>query len=74
LSTAECYDIGLNQWSYIAIMSTPRFATTAAVLGNRCYIAGGLTSDDDFLPDRELDLVECYDPLLNRFVTENVFF
>ena len=55
-------------------MSTPRFATTAAVLGNRCYIAGGLTSDDDFLPDRELDLVECYDPLLNRFVTENVFF
>lgn len=68
LSTAESYDVNSNTWSYIAIMSTPRFAATAAVLGNKCYVAGGLTSDEDFLPDRELDIVECYEPGSNRLL------
>eukprot|EP01046_Picozoa_sp_COSAG06_P057268 COSAG06_NODE_11111_length_1566_cov_0.758010_1_plen_284_part_10 len=45
-------------------LSKPRTGCAAAVLGHRLYVAGGCTAN----PSNVLRSVECYDPLLDRWV------
>lgn len=62
LRSCELYDPVLNRWRFIASMNTIRSDASAAVLGNKIYIAGGI---DVFM----LSSVEFYSFPANHWTT-----
>ncbi len=63
LANLDEYDPGARQWRSLAPMSTARMAASAAVLGDRLYIAGG----ENRLLAPSLATVEVYDIATNAW-------
>lgn len=56
LSTVECYNPRMNEWSYVAKMNEPHYGHAGTVYGGLMYISGGITHDTF---QKEL---MCFDP------------
>eukprot|EP00102_Acyrthosiphon_pisum_P002195 XP_001943389.2 PREDICTED: kelch-like protein 17 isoform X2 [Acyrthosiphon pisum] len=62
LSSAEVFDVSVQEWRFIPNMSTGRMNLGVAVLDNLLYVVGG------YKYPFALKSVECYDPTLNIWI------
>ncbi|KAH3876702.1 uncharacterized protein LOC127869266 [Dreissena polymorpha] len=67
LSTVEQFKTRSNTWTFIAMLTSPRYAACAATLGGQCFIAGGRNSFAKKNAASYLALFECYNPATNTW-------
>ncbi|KAK3600706.1 hypothetical protein CHS0354_011388 [Potamilus streckersoni] len=65
VSSIDMYEAKTDHWSLVTNMVVPRHSAGAAVIGDRIYILGGMSSPNNLL----LQSVECYDTVRGVWLT-----
>ncbi|XP_038056677.1 actin-binding protein IPP-like [Patiria miniata] len=69
LSSVERYSVIEEKWTSLKHMSTARADMSVATVNGLIYVMGGRSSGKSTRAPKTLDLVECYDPRSNSWIT-----